>query len=179
MLSLTIPSVESFDDATQRFIYSDEVTFEIEHSLVSLSKWETVWEKPFLGPTPKTSEEILSYIQLMNLTPNVPPEIFQSLSDIQLKLINQYITAKMSATWFTEKNPKNSNEVITAEIIYYWMISLNIPFECENWHLNRLFTLIKVCNEKNAPEKKMSKRDSVQQRKEINAARKAKLNTNG
>lgn len=181
MLKLTIPAIELFDDVHQLFITRDAVTLELEHSLVSLSKWEATWEKPFLGNAEKTNEEILGYIYAMTLTPDVPPDVYQRLSEDHLKQINNYIDAKMSATWFNEKASPKTKEVVTAEIIYYWMIALNIPLEWENRHLNRLFTLIKVCNQKNAAPEKNKKPDAsaLAKRNALNAARKAQLNTSG
>ena len=185
MLKLVIPAIDAFDDEQQLFvIMAEEVTLELEHSLVSLSKWEATWEKPFLSTDERTVEETLGYIQAMCLTPDVPSEVYQRLSGSHIDQVNAYIDAKMSATWFNEQPEKGNGpkrkEIITAEIIYYWMISFNIPFECQHWHLNRLFSLIKVCNQKNAPEKKQgSKRDMVAERNRINAERKAKYGTKG
>jgi hypothetical protein len=180
MLTLTIPAVEMFDEVSQEFLYSDEIVLELEHSLVSLSKWETTWEKPFLGPDPKTPEETIGYIVAMTLTPNVPPEVYQRLNNSHLTQVNEYIESKMSATWFTEHAPqKKTREIITSELIYYWMVALTIPFECETWHLNRLFTLIKVANQKNQPPKKMNPRDAAAQQRALNEARKKQYGTSG
>lgn len=183
MLKFTIPASESWDELTQEFITAEEVTLELEHSLVSLSKWEASWEKPFLGPEEKTTEETLSYVYFMTLTPDVSPEIIQRLTNDHIKQINNYIDSKMSATTFNERvtQRKVGREIITSEVIYYWMVSHQIPFECQHWHLNRLFTLIKVCNAKNEPpgKNKMSKSEMIAQRNKLNAERKAKLNTSG
>ncbi|QED11522.1 hypothetical protein PP914_gp032 [Arthrobacter phage Qui] len=182
MLTLIIPPNEAYDERANEFIKSPEVELELEHSLVSLSKWEAIWEKPFLGTEAKSAEETMSYVHCMTLTPDIPPEITQRLTNDHLTQINKYIDAKMSATWFNERatqgRPK-SREIITSELIYYWMIAHTIPFECQYWHLNRLFTLIKVCNAKNAPEKKMSKNEMLAQRNKLNAQRKAELKTSG
>lgn len=181
MLTLTLPAVESFDEVKNEFVYSDETIIELEHSLFSLSKWESIWEKPFLGPEEKTAEETLGYIKAMTVTPNVPPEVYQRLTNVNLEEINNYIEAKMSATWFREPpNAKRNREVITAEIIYYWMSELKIPLEWEHRHLNQLFTYIKVANQKNNPDKKkMNKVDMIAERNRINAERKAKMGTAG
>lgn len=181
MLELIIPASEVYNEKLSEFVKTDEIVLRLEHSLASLSKWESKWEKPFMTSEEKTSEETFGYIQAMSLDPNTPPEVFHSLSSEHLDLINKYLEAKMSATWFSEKPKANgSREIITAEVIYYWMISLNIPLECENWHLNRLFTLIKVFNQKNAPEKKkMSRSELMARNRKLNAERKAKLNTSG
>lgn len=180
MLKLTVPAIESYDEKNEVFINTEEVTLELEHSLFSLSKWEATWEKPFLGLEEKTTEETLGYIYAMTMTPDVPPEVYQNLTEEHLKLVNNYIDAKMSATWFTDKpSSKGKREIITSEIIYYWMVTFNIPFECQHWHLSRLFTLIKVCNQKNQPEKKMSKAEMIAQRNMLNAQRKAEMKTSG
>jgi len=180
MLRITIPAVEQWDEAKQEFIYTKEQTLSLEHSLVSLSKWESKWCKPFLTKQEKTFEETLDYIKCMTLTQNVDPEVYNYLTNGNIKEINEYIEAPMTATYFSdEKTSKTSREQVTAELIYYWMIALNIPFECQKWHLNRLLTLIKVCNIKNQPPKKRSKKDIMSRNAALNAARRKRLNTKG
>ena len=180
MLRITIPAVEQWDEAKQEFIYTKEQTLSLEHSLVSLSKWESRWCKPFLTKQEKTFEETLDYIKFMTITQNVDPEIYRYLTNENINEINRYIEAPMTAAYFSdEKNSKTNREQITAELIYYWMIALNIPFECQKWHLNRLLTLIKVCNIKNQPPKKRSKKEIMSRNAALNAARRKQLNTKG
>lgn len=183
MLTIKIESIEMFDENSKEFVNTDEITLHLEHSLVSLSKWESSWEKPFLGTSEKSDEEVLDYIRCMNISDNVSPDVFYRLSQANIETIGKYIDAKMSATWFNDSHLKSGGpvrkEVITAEIIYYWMIAANIPFECQHWHLNKLLTLIKVCNQKNAPEKKMGKQELIARNRALNEARKAQLNTKG
>jgi len=180
VLKITIPATELFDEKTQTFITVKEQPLTLEHSLLSLSKWESKWHKPFLGKEAKTFEQQLDYIRCMTITQNVDPSAYYALTQEQLKKIDDYIQDPMTATWFNDKNqPKNGKEVITAEIIYYWMKSLQIPFDCEKWHLNRLLTFIRVCNIKDAPEKKMSKREIYSRNRALNDARRKKYNTTG
>lgn len=183
MLKLTLHGEQSWDEKLEQFVYDDVIELELEHSLVSLSKWEAIWEKPFMASEEKTTEETLGYIEAMCLTPNVPPEVFQALNNDHYKQVNEYINAKMSATWFTEipggsKGP-SQRDIITSEIFYYWIFSAQIDIAVENWHLNRLFTLLKVFNEKNAPPKKMRKGDAAAQRRMLNEQRRTQLKTSG
>ena len=180
MLTIVVLGVEMFDDESQEFTTKDDVTLELEHSLVSLSKWESKHEKPFLGKADKTNDEVLDYIKCMVLTPNVPDQVFSKISEKNFTEINDYIEAKMTATWFNEvPGAPKSRDVITAELVYYWMVVFQIPFECETWHLNRLFTLIRICNVKQSKPKKMSRSEIAARNRELNAQRRAQLGTSG
>jgi hypothetical protein len=180
MLMIVVPGIELFDDTNQEFTTQGDVVLELEHSLVSLSKWESIYEKPFLGEGEKTTEEVLGYVKAMTLTPKVPEEIFHKLSEENVTAINEYIDAKMTATWFNDApGAPKSREVITSEVIYYWLIAFQIPFECERWHLNRLFTLIRVCNIKQAKPEKMSRAEIAARNRELNAQRRAQWGTQG
>jgi len=180
MLPITVKQADLFDDELQMFIPVKTHTLRLEHSLVSLSKWESKWHKPFLANTEKTYEETIDYIRCMNMTQNTDPMVFRALTDDQIRQINDYIDNPMTATTVPDiKNGPPSREQVTSELIYYWMVALNIPFECEKWHLNRLLTLIKVTNFKNQPPKKMSKSEILSRNRALNEARKKKFHTKG
>lgn len=180
MLQITIPAAEQWDEVNQEFVNLKEQTLQLEHSLVSISKWESKWNKAFLSSKEKSVEETIDYVRCMTLTKNVKPEIYNFLTADNLSEINRYIDAPMTATYFMEDESKSGGrETITSELIYYWMIALNIPFECQKWHLNRLLTLVKVCNIKNAPPKRKSKQDIMRRNAKLNAERRKKMHSKG
>ena len=171
MLQISIPAQEYFDERTEEFINVRAHTIQLEHSLISISKWEAKWCKPFLGKDEKTEEETLDYIRCMTITQNVDPMAYNAIPLEELERVKEYIHAPMTATWFNDRNKMPpSRRVITSELIYYWMSANSIPFECEKWHFNRLLTLIRICGEKNQPPKKMSKQD----RRNLMAQRRAR-----
>lgn len=180
MLEINVPAGEFWDEANNQFINTKETVLKLEHSLVSLSKWESKWCKPFLGKEQKTSEELLDYVKCMTLTQNVDDNVYLALSNNNIEKIKKYIEEPHSATTIRENpNAPKSHEIITSELIYYWMISLGVPFECQKWHLNRLLTLIRVCSIKNQPPKKMSQRQLMSRNSALNAARRNKLHSTG
>ena len=180
MLHITIPSTEQWDEATQEFVYTKERHLQLEHSLVSLSKWESKWGKAFLSSEDKTVEEIIDYVRCMTITQNIDPDTYNYLTVENIRDVDEYINAPMTATHFYDgSSAKKSREVITSELIYYWMIALNVPFECQKWHLNRLLALIRVCNIKNAPPKKRNEMETRSRYAELNEARRKKLNSKG
>lgn len=184
MLTITIKGTELFNQKTREFIQVKDTTISLEHSLVSISKWEGKWHKPFISKEEKTRDETIDYIKCMTITQNVDPNIYKALSNDNVKEINAYIDDSMTATWFSTNKgpgsvPHHKKEVITSELIYYWMIALQIPFECQKWHLNRLLTLIRICNIKNQPSKKASKQETLSRNAALNAERKKKLGTAG
>ena len=179
MLTITIPASEQFDEEKQEFITSKEQKLQLEHSLVSISKWESKWGKPFLSKMDKTVEESIDYIRCMTITQNVNPDVYKFISKENIAEVSKYIEAPMTATVINDQTAPKNREIITAEIIYYWMIALNIPFECQKWHLNRLLTLINVTNIKNRPPKKMGRTAIMRRNASLNAARRKRLNTKG
>ena len=178
-LKITIPALEQYNDEKGEFINLKEQTLQLEHSLVSISKWESKWHKPFISKESKTVAESIDYIRCMTLTQNVNPEVYHRITSTIIDQVGKYIEALMTATVFSNANKGKSSEIVTAEIIYYWMISLNIPEKCEKWHFNRLLTLINVCSIKNQPKKKIGKKEIMSRNASINAARKQALNTRG
>ena len=181
MLEITVAlSPEGWDERTEQFVEAKTQKLQLEHSLVSISKWESKWCKAFLSKAKKTDEEVLDYVRCMTITQNVNPEVYNHLSIKNIEEINKYIEAPMTATVFSEeKGGKANREVVTSELIYFWMIAQNIPSKYEKWHLNRLLTLIRICNIKNAPPKKMRRRDTLSRNAALNAARRKQLNTRG
>ena len=179
MLTIHLPRVEFYDEALGEFTETEPVTLDLEHSLVSVSKWESRYCKPFLSQESRTTAETLAYIRDMTLTPGVDPKVYTALPDRVLREIGDYISAPMTATTITELNSKPSQQMVTSELIYYWMVTLNIPFECETWHINRLLTLIRVCNIKNSPKQKVNRADILARNRALNEQRKALYGTSG
>lgn len=179
MLQIKIDEREFYDEDKNEFVMIPSQTIELEHSLLSLSLWESKWETPFLSDKPMTHEQQIDYIKCMTLTDGVKPEVYQSLTIENINTIFDYIKRKMTATTVNRQNNSRSHEIITAEIIYYWMVALQIPFECQTWHLNRLLMLIDVCSIKNQPPKKMGRRAQMSRNTRLNAARRQAMNTKG
>lgn len=180
MLLIKIPASESWDEQKEMFVETaPEQVLQLEHSLVSISKWESKWKKPFMTKKEKTYEETMDYIKCMTITQNVKDETYDRLTLTNINTINDYIKDEMTATTFNSLQQPGSRETITSELVYYWIISLNIPMECQKWHINRLLTLIRVCNVKNTPPKKMNKREIASRYASLNAARRQQLNSRG
>ena len=180
MLQITIPSAELWDYKKNEFHYTKEYVLNLEHSLVSIAKWESKWQKPFLSKSNKTIEETRDYIRCMTLTQNIPDDAYMYLTSENIQQVNDYIDEPMTATWFSNNNhTKNSNEQVTSELIYYWMIAFNVPFECQKWHFNRLLALIRVCEIKSSPPKKQKTSEILSRNAALNAARRRQLNTKG
>lgn len=179
MLQLKVSTAEGFNEATSTFVSAEDVVLELEHSLVSLSKWESKWKIPFLDDKPKTNEQVLDYVIMMFCGTEFSPDILGKFSDANIQELNGYINDQQTATWIREEKHPDNGEIVTSELIYYWMITLGIPFECQHWHLNRLLMLIKVCNIKNAPKKKLSRAEAMRQQRDLNAQRRMELNTKG
>lgn len=180
MLRIIIEGTEMFNDETNEFSTVGGFVLDLEHSLISLSKWESKHQKPFLAGGDKTREEILDYLTFMITTPDVDLNVIQKCSQENLDAIQAYINSPQSATTFgMMPERRGSGEVITSELIYYWMVAFNIPFECQYWHLNRLFALVRICNIKNSKPQKMSRHEVAQRNRELNAQRREQLGTSG
>jgi len=177
---ITVEYRELFNEETGEIITVYPTVLKLEHSLVSLSKWESIWEKPFLTKDNKTMEETISYIKCMTMNPNkIDPIVYDCLTQQNLQDILKYIESPQSATTFGQNDGRPSREIITSELVYYWMLAFNIPFECEKWHLNRLLTLIKICGIKNEQPKSMSKGQILNRNKSLNEARRKAMNSKG
>lgn len=181
MLKLYLPKREMFNEETNEFVYDGkDITLTLEHSLVSVSRWESKWKEPFLSSKGMSLAQSLDYIKCMTITQNVDPDVYRRITDVEMQQVNEYMNDPMTATTFSKEPPGKANkEIITSEIIYYWMFKLGIPLECQKWHFNRLMTLIKVCSIKEAPPKKMSKNEIFNQNRMLNQARRKALHSKG
>lgn len=180
-LTIKIPAKELYDEKSGSFLKVKETNLTLEHSLVSISKWESKWHVPFLSSNDKkTLEQSIDYIRCMTISQNVDPKVYLALTTENFKEINAYIEDPMTATTVSDRgNKKWSKEIITSELIYYWMIANEVPMKCEKWHLNRLLMLIRVCSVKNQPEKKMSKGEIMKRNHALNAARRKASGSKG
>lgn len=191
MLVITVKATEKWDEKTNRFINLDhDTTLQLEHSLISISRWEAKWKKPYLSNLErfaKTPEEVLDYVKCMTISNNVNPDVYQCLSSENLQAINDYISDPMTATWFSNepqkpkgKGPIMQKEVMTSELMYYYMTEYGISWEAQKWHVNRLLTLLKTFSEKeSASGKKMSTRDILKRNSRLNEARRAAMHSKG
>lgn len=180
MLRLVLPEIRFWDDLREEFVTVEkEKELVLEHSLVSVSKWESKWHKPFLSKERKSSEETIDYIRCMTITQNVSDDTYNRITNEHINQVIHYIDDPMTATWFSNDGQGSNREIITSEIIYSWMVDLAVPVSFEKWHLNRLITLIRVINERHKPKKKVNMREMLSERRRINEARKKQLNTKG
>lgn len=179
MLTISIPDREFFDEKESRVILFKGRTIQLEHSLISLSRWESKWEKPYLTEKEKTYQEMLSYVQCMTVTPNVDPILYRQLGKKEFEMIDNYIHRKMTATTVNHRKNYGRPQIITSEVIYYQMILYGVPFECEKWHLNRLIMLLDVCSAKGGTQEKMPLREQLDQQRRLNEQRMKQYKTRG
>lgn len=182
MITIDIPESEFYNEELNEFIEVKAITLELEHSLISVSKWESKWKKPYISETEKTTEEVIDYIRCMTINKNVDPKVYKAIPPTELKKIVDYINDPMTATTFYDfgKKPARSSEYVTSELIYYWMTAYNIPFTCEKWNFNRLMTLIRVAGEKNNPEQEKMSPDAIRaQNRMLNEKRRAAMKSKG
>lgn len=179
-ITITVPKTELWDPIKEEFINIKEQTLVMEHSLLSVDKWESKWRKPYLSSDDKTALEVIDYLRCMTITKNVDPNVYFAIPEKELRRINEYITNPMTATTFNDRNERRGRrEIITSEIIYWQMTQLNIPMEWEKRHLNKLFTLIRVAAIKSQAPKQMSKADIAKQNRALNAARRKRSGSRG
>ena len=179
MLQITLPATRFFNESTEEYVMLDPVTLKLEHSLISIQRWESKWHKSYLSSTDLTREEKTDYLRCMSLDPNIDPKVFERLTKDDIMALKKYMTDPMTGTTFSKNNERPQHKIITAEIIYYWMTTYNIPFECAKWHINQLMTLIRVCSIKNSPKGKTNTREAAQSRAALNKARRARLGSSG
>lgn len=179
MLELYISEKEAYDDIKQEFVVTEPTVLRLEHSLVSVSKWEARWKKPFLTAETKSEKETLDYIRCMTMNQHVDPKLYELLSPSEVQTISDYIVDSKTATTFRDRTGRQNRQVVTSELIYYWIAQYNLPIEAQKWHLSRLLTLIRIASVKNEPEKKMSKRAILAQNRSLNAARRKAMGTKG
>lgn len=179
MLTITVPKQEMWDEIKEEFVYQDEVTLHLEHSLVAISKWESAWHKRFFSNEEKSDEEIVDYIKCMTLDEDIPSDVYYRISDENFKEINDYLGDPMTATVLPKTRDTGKKENLSAELIYYYMFSCGIPEECSRWHIARLVTLLGVYGVKNAPKKRRSRADLTASHRAINEANRRKFNTKG
>lgn len=184
MLQITVPEQEYYDEEQNCFITKKSEVLTLEHSLISISRWESRWHVPFLKEArtkdqEKTKEQVIDYVRCMSINKPKDLDIYNRLSSKNLDDVNDYINDSHTATWFRDEKKSPNREQVTSELIYYWMISMQIPFECQKWHLNRLLTLIRICSIKNQPKKKMSRQEILAQNRALNEARRKQLGTKG
>jgi len=175
---------ESYDDENEKFVITNAVKLQLEHSLVSVSKWESKFKRAFLSDQPMTEEEVLYLLTSMCLTPNTPPGIFYKVPESQLELVREYLDDKQTATFFTDRGnaprPPGRPQIVTSELIYYWMISYRIPIEAENWNFNRLITLIRIFDEKSqSANRKMTPKEVAAHQRQLNQQRRAASGSKG
>ena len=183
-LTIFVPSAELYDEVNNEFIYTKDQTMVLEHSLLSISKWETKWRKPYLSEEQKTNEEALDYIRCMTITQNVDPNVYKALTGSQINEITEYIKEGQTATTIKQNasghRARHSGKFVTSELIYFWMTAFNIPFTCEKWNFSRLMALIEIAGEENNPDKKkMGRQDILAQNRALNAQRRAKMKSKG
>lgn len=179
MLELMVAGGEFYDESLEIFIEVKPAVLRLEHSLVSISKWESIWKEPFLTQKEKSERQTIDYLKCMTVGQNVDPMLYRCITPRQMKEIEEYISDEKTATTFNERGGPPNRQVITSELIYFWMAQYNIPFECQKWHLSRLLTLIRIASIKNSPEKKMSKRAILSQNKALNDARRKAMKSKG
>lgn len=177
---MVLPACRFFNEATEEFVTYPKSTLKLEHSLISISKWESKWHKSFLNAKSYTIEEFRDYIRCMSLDPNITDDMLARINPEHIAKIWDYIKDPMTATVITRRGRQKraGNSFVTSETIYYWMVSLGIPFECEKWHLNRLLMLVEVCSIKQNPEK-MNKRDAAAMRAMANEANRKRFGSKG
>jgi len=179
-LTVTFPGRDLYDQESGKFITIEKTMVTLEHSLISVAKWESKWKRSYFIKEPMTLEQSIDYISCMCLTKNIDPKIFRTMDKETAQKISDYIADPMTATTINRRNKRPSRKIITNEVIYFWMCNFGIPFDpCQKWHLNRLMTLIDVAAAEEAGEQKMPRREMLQQRAMLNAQRKAKYNTHG
>lgn len=155
------------------------VRLQFEHSLRSLSKWESKNKIAFLAGREKTPAQMVDYYRCMLLSPE-DPDLVYLLDPSQMEELTNYINENQTASSVPNEGPTQYNpETTTSELVYFWMTALKINWEAQDWHFSRLMMLVQITSYKQQPPKKRNPREVLSDMRRENERRKKLFNTSG